>query len=83
MTFPYTPRQKQNDQAEMLGNVLLLLVVVALLGGALSYGYGQQRLARRCLAAGYPYSRWSLTGPNYCVKRLDNSDVVVPVENAR
>jgi hypothetical protein len=40
------------------------------------------RIERACLAAGYPSHRASLVKGDYCVKRVDQSDVVVPFDMA-
>ena len=35
----------------------------------------------RCLEAGYPNSQTTITYKSYCVKRLDQTDVVIPISD--
>lgn len=54
--------------------VVLAAVAHAVLVGATERG---------CLAAGYTAGKVTLTLDRYCVARVDNSDVVLPLAEAR
>jgi hypothetical protein len=40
-------------------------------------------LERQCLRAGYPEASLRLIGPNYCIKRVDQTDVVIPADSVK
>lgn len=41
------------------------------------------KLERECLSLGYSRADWRWIGPNYCVTRTDQTDIVVVVDSAR
>lgn len=58
-----------------------LAVAGLLFIGALGiYGISQARTASACLASGYPTAAVSYTFDRYCIKRVDQTDVVVPFD---
>lgn len=57
-----------------------LVVVVALIGVVgVTEIVNQARVERRCLQHGYPTGDWRWIGPSYCIKRVDQTDTVVPL----
>jgi hypothetical protein len=52
--------------------------VVAVFAATRDYRYQQA-----CLRSGYPEARWFLGGQAYCVKRVNQTDVVVPLDQVR
>lgn len=65
------------------GPLAVVLLLVALLGIAAFESVQATRLERLCLAHGYARSDWRWIGPNYCITRTDQTDVVVPVDAVR
>lgn len=58
---------------------LIFVAWMLLMGGYFIRSY---TLQATCLRAGYPDTRMTLTA-RYCVKRMDQTDVVIPVEQVR
>lgn len=72
------------DIIEDLGwsGILWLLLFVLIIAGPFVVAIKVSSIERQCLAAGYPNVRttWGGFGTNqYCIKRLDQTDVVVPL----
>ena len=64
--------------------VLFVSFVVGALAMAAFVVIADGRNTEACLAAGYPSMRWPTPfGPVYCVKRVDLTDVVVPLSEVR
>jgi hypothetical protein len=42
----------------------------------------EARLSAKCLRLGYPTARLSVTFQQYCIARVDQTDVVVPLAEA-
>lgn len=42
-----------------------------------------QALERECLSYGYPRADWRWIGPDYCIKRLEQTDIVVEISYLR
>jgi hypothetical protein len=43
----------------------------------------RMQLARECFSLGYPETRMSVMFEKYCVARENQSDIVLPIEEAR
>jgi len=41
----------------------------------------QYKVERICLAHGYPQGDWRIIGPNYCIKRINQTDVVISLDS--
>jgi hypothetical protein len=41
------------------------------------------KVERFCLAHGYPQGAWRIIGPNYCIKRVNQTDVVISTEDLK
>jgi hypothetical protein len=61
---------------------ILIAVVLLIVGGGCYASVRGLQLEGECLAAGYPEYRVTFNG-TYCVKRVDQTDVVVPIEQTR
>jgi hypothetical protein len=57
--------------------VALLLILAAFAG----YSFMQWRVERACLRAGYPASSFRMIGSSYCMRRVDQTDQVVPLDS--
>jgi hypothetical protein len=57
-----------------IGVILVLMVAVLIVVGVTLGGAKQQ-----CLAAGWPRAEMDYTLTQYCIKRVDQTDVVVPL----
>lgn len=68
-------------KAPMLDYVLGTLTLV-LLAGMGVFGCTTLVTKRACLQAGYPGAQVSFALERYCVKRVDQTDIVVPLESA-
>lgn len=68
----------------MLIEWLIIVVVVLLIAGTVVPGYIRWRTDRTCLEHGYPSSRvmWP-DAARYCIKRVDQTDVVIPLDSVR
>lgn len=67
---------------------LIILVIVLLVGSVVFTGIRGYRAKEKCLAKGYPevkFGGWSghLFGDAYCVKRQDQTDVVVRLDSLK
>lgn len=58
--------------------VLFILFVVITLGTVVTVGVTNARTKAACLQAGFPGFRVAWNLEQYCVKRVDQTDVVVP-----
>lgn len=58
-----------------------VLVVVSLLVIAVVVGQMESRAQVTCEAAGFPDVRFHLMAPTYCVKRVNQTDVMVNVDS--
>ena len=58
--------------------IVFVALVVLLLGIPAFEGYHQTKTERFCLSHGYPRADWRWSGDNYCIKRVDQTDEVVP-----
>ena len=64
--------------------VFLVSFVIGVMAAAVFVAVMEARNSEACLAAGYPEARWPAPfGPVYCVKRVDLTDVVVPLSEVR
>jgi hypothetical protein len=48
-----------------------------------SYGCRSYNATSTCLAAGYPEAKVLMLGGSYCVKRVEQTDVVVPLSEVK
>lgn len=62
--------------------MLVLVGVVSIVVGV-TFGVVQASTLKQCLALGYPSARIDYMLTQYCVKRVDQTDVVVPLELAK
>jgi hypothetical protein len=62
-----------------LGDVLVAVFCVTLVSAVAIFGYVRLSAQTECLAAGYPGSALSLYLEVYCIKRVDQTDVVIPL----
>ena len=56
------------------------LVFLFLLGVTVIGGIGSYQTSQGCLSAGYSNHKYSLIGDDYCVMRVDQTDIVVPFD---
>lgn len=61
---------------------LLVLLGAAVMAIAIVYVPACVVAERHCLAAGYPHASVTIALERYCVKRVDQTDVVVPLSEA-
>lgn len=54
------------------------IVTILTLAVVLAWGGVQMVTESQCLAAGYPSAKVSWAFDRYCIKRVDQTDVVVP-----
>lgn len=57
-----------------------IAVIVATL---LTLGFVSASASKQCLAAGWPAAKVDYSLNQYCVKRVDQTDVVVPLEQIK
>jgi hypothetical protein len=62
---------------------LIAFCVVALILVAVVLVLNENAWKRRCLANGYPQASYHLIGPNYCIKRVDQTDTVIPEDKVK
>lgn len=73
-----------SDREPVLTFVGILIVVCVALIAAQGYeGFRQTQTERFCLSHGYARADWRWIGPDYCITRTDQTDVVVPVESVK
>lgn len=62
----------------------LIIIVAAVFGLIFAWlvvmGIASANLAARCMALGYPNSSITTGFNRYCIKRVDQTDVVAPIE---
>lgn len=69
---------------DAVGGILMIVGLVGLLVGLPAMEEIQQgRTERFCLAHGYSRADWRWFGPNYCITRTDQTDVVVPTSEVK
>ncbi len=56
-----------------------ILIVLAFLAVPTYGEIMQAKVERRCLRAGHPRGDFRWIGPDYCIKRVDQTDVVIPL----
>lgn len=63
--------------------IFIVILSVAIVG-VLGYGDWEQSATERfCRAKGFPVAEWHWIGPAYCIKRVDQTDVVMSVDSVR
>lgn len=65
-----------------LPDLLAIALLLSIIAVSLFYGGIRSGTHRRCLAAGYPKGEVSYTLDRYCIRRVDQTDVVVPLAKA-
>ena len=67
-----------------VGQILAVAVAlaVALVGLRAYEKVSTLRTERACLRAGWPRADWRWIGPSYCIRRVNQTDVVVPLDSA-
>jgi hypothetical protein len=70
------------DMDELI-TLLGIVIVFGVLGVAVVDEFNQRSTERYCLSKGYPQGDWRWFGPNYCIKRVDQTDVVVSTDSLR
>ncbi len=60
---------------------IIIALIVAILGGAASVGFAEYQAEQACLRAGWPEVRWRPFAPTYCVKRVEQTDVVARLDS--
>ncbi len=68
-----------NDTESLIGGVLALLVL-AVIG---VFFFRALYVDNECTKAGYRDSNVTWTFAAYCIKRVDQTDVVIPLDSAR
>jgi len=58
-----------------------LAVLCIALAISLAYGYCAWKADQKCMSAGYPLTSYNAFGKSFCIKRLDQTDVVVPLSS--
>jgi hypothetical protein len=66
----------------MFWTLMFLLLLCLVISTPIKMGM-QTHVERQCLAMGYRDGDWRLIGPDYCIQRVDQTDVVVPLTTAR
>lgn len=66
---------KQTIENTILATLLLILIAVAIWGGM------TLKAQSDCLGAGYKEGKVDFTLTAYCIKRVDQTDIVVPLED--
>jgi hypothetical protein len=72
------PRRKRADWA-LIAIVAIIAALVVIVGVTMVYEGAEAALENQCAAAGYPSSKVTWTFDRYCIKRVDQTDVVVPL----
>lgn len=72
--IPYVP--VEINPGETLGCLAMFIFIAFILSATIM---GLQ-LDSQCLAAGYPQSQISWTLDRYCIKRVNQTDVVIPLK---
>lgn len=70
-----------NTEKVLFGGLALFVFII--FGGAIFTSYTSWKLKRFCLSKGYPQVSLSYYSESYCIKRLDQTDVVTPVSELR
>ena len=66
----------------MRDDAFVSVVVALIVGAVMCVGWVREaNLVRFCLAHGYPRADLGWVSPSYCIKRIDQTDVVVPVSD--
>lgn len=60
---------------------LIIFVIVLLVGATTVTIVTQTRLQKQCLELGYKEVSFDYTLEGYCIKRVDQTDVVVPLKD--
>lgn len=57
----------------------LFIIVFAVIGSISVFILSAKdyKLQRYCLSKGYPQSSYNIIGPSYCIKRINQTDVVI------
>lgn len=74
-----------HDFEDRLITIIVILLVLFAFAAVPYLAYREGAVSRQCLAKGYPNTRTTLWtfGQSYCVKRVDQTDVVVKLEDAK
>ena len=70
------------DREYGIGGLVVFASIVAFFALVVVTFVVETRASARCLAAGYPESKTTVGFASYCVKRVDQTDVVVPLADA-
>jgi len=65
------------DMVDTAITTVLVFGFIALIGGITVEVIQQNRIERQCLALGYPQGDFRWVGPNYCIKRVNQTDSVL------
>jgi hypothetical protein len=63
--------------------ILIVAITLVFIGLTLPFIVVQARTEAACLRAGYPGASVDVFLNQYCVKRVDQTDVVVPLEDVK
>ncbi len=72
----------QRETKDLLAVLWIVLVLAAVIIVVATYGGTALETERRCLAAGYPQFKVTSYLERYCVRRVDQTDVVVSLAKA-
>jgi len=73
-------KSKQRGEATEVFYLFLCLLIIAF---AVFAGYERTVTKNACLRAGYPEAWVTPSLDKYCIKRVDQSDVVTPLEQIK
>jgi len=65
---------------KLVVGVGVTLIVLLLTWATIKTVY-QTKVERICLVHGYPQGDWRVIGPNYCIKRVNQTDVVTSLDS--
>ena len=74
--------QKMRRRPDLMLSFSIVSVIVLILVGGISL-FSESAAERDCRKKGYPTAQvnWGGLGTAYCIKRVDQTDVVVPLES--
>ena len=72
-----------DDTWDLTKGLAIVLFYLVLVGGGIAMSVAKVLATRQCLSLGYPQSEVAWTLDQYCIVRIDQTDVVVPLAEAK